>query len=144
MKDLFWESKNISEMSREEWEALCDGCGHCCLVKLEDAETGEVFNTNVACRLLDLESCRCQDYSNRLQRIPMCVQLSLDKLSEYHWLPDTCAYRRLSQGEKLPAWHPLVTGDPGSVQAHGISVCGFALSEEYVHPDQLPEHVIED
>lgn len=138
----FWESKSLAEMSTQEWEALCDGCGRCCLNKLEDVDTGELYYTNVACRLLNLETCRCQDYPGRASMVSECLVLSVDRPEVFDELPDTCAYRLLAKGKPLPVWHPLVTGDRGSVQAAGISVHGKVVSEEYIHADQLPEHVV--
>ncbi len=129
-------------MSPEQWEALCDGCGLCCLVKIEDEDSGEVFNTTVSCRQLDIETCRCRDYENRLIDVPMCVQLTLKNLPELNWLPETCAYRRLLEGSPLPSWHPLISKDKNSVHDSGISAKWFAQSEEYIHPEQLAEFVI--
>lgn len=137
--DPFWQRKTLDELTSDEWESLCDGCGKCCLHKLEDEETGEVFVTNVACRLLDLESCQCQDYVHRKQRVPDCIVLTLDQVEEFQWLPTTCAYRLLAQGQPLPQWHPLVTGDPKTVHAAGISVCGRVVSE--VEADDLDLHI---
>ena len=118
----FWRSKTLEEMSREEWESLCDGCGHCCRVKLEDADTGEIVTTHFACTLLDTHSCRCTDYANRKTRVPGCLRLAPEKIAELPWLPDSCAYLKLSRGEDLDWWHPLVSGDRESVHKAGISV----------------------
>lgn len=130
-------------MSAEEWESLCDGCGLCCLVKIEDEDSGEVFNTSVSCFMLDIESCQCRDYANRFSKAPMCTQLTSENLQQMEWLPQSCAYRRLSSGRPLPAWHPLLTKDEASVHQAGISAKWFAQSEEYVHPEQLAERIIE-
>ena len=138
----FWEIKSLEQMNPEEWESLCDGCGLCCLVKIEDEETGEVFNTSVSCRQLDVETCRCHDYKNRLSDVAMCVQLSLENLPQLDWLPETCAYKRLNDRQELPPWHPLITKNKNSVHEAGFSARWFAQSEEYVHPDQLVDFVI--
>ena len=138
----FWEIKALEQMNPEEWELLCDGCGLCCLVKIEDEDTGEIFNTSVSCRQLDIETCRCRDYKNRLTDVPMCIQLTLESIPELDWLPETCAYKRLYENEALPSWHPLITKNKNSVHEAGFSAKWFAQSEEYIHPDQLVEFVI--
>lgn len=125
----FWERKKLDEMSREEWESLCDGCGQCCRLKLEEKSTGEVMTTDFACTLLDLDTCRCSDYAHRLERVPTCRRLEPESLSEVPWLPDTCAYVLLDRGEPLRSWHPLVSGDPQTVHEAGISVRGKVRSE---------------
>lgn len=138
----FWEVKTLQQMSADEWEALCDGCALCCLLKIEDEESAEVFNTTVSCFLLNIESCQCGDYQHRFARAPMCTRLSLENLPQMNWLPETCAYKRLYAGQPLPGWHPLLTRNKASVHEAGISAKWFAISEEYVHPDQLNEFVI--
>lgn len=142
--DNFWQIKTLAQMSSDEWEKLCDGCGLCCLVKIEDEDTEEVFNTAVSCRQLDIESCRCSDYINRLADVPMCVQLTLENLPQLTWLPESCAYKRLHQNKSLPEWHPLITKNKNSVHEAGVSAKWFALSEEYIHPEQLVDFVIID
>jgi uncharacterized cysteine cluster protein YcgN (CxxCxxCC family) len=137
----FWETTPLAKMSREEWESLCDGCGRCCLHKLEDADTGEIHYTDVACRLLDLGSCGCRDYLGRWKHVPDCIQLSAAVIDDLGWLPSTCAYRVLARGPKsLPWWHPLVSGDPESVHRAGISVRGRAVSEGRAGP--LDHHIV--
>jgi uncharacterized cysteine cluster protein YcgN (CxxCxxCC family) len=140
-KDGWW-TKPLDEMNRREWEALCDGCGRCCLHKLEDCDTGKIYYTRVACRLLDLERCRCTDYEHRRTRVDDCVALDAETLGDASWLPGTCAYRRLAEGRSLAWWHPLVSGDPETVRRAGISVGGRVLSESHVAPGGLEEHVI--
>lgn len=135
----FWKTKTLAEMDGAEWESLCDGCGQCCLHKLEDSDTGAIAITDVACAFLDIEKCRCTDYANRAVNVPDCVALSPDNVSALHWMPETCAYRLLAEGADLPDWHPLVTGDPGSTDRAGISVRGKAVSELSV--DDLEDHV---
>lgn len=143
MNKPFWIEKSLKEMTDQEWESLCDGCARCCLLKLEDEDTGELHFTSVSCRLLDIETCRCKDYSNRKFREPECLAIQQMALDEYRWLPQTCAYRLISEGKELPKWHPLISGDNNSVKQAGVTVDGFALSEEYIHPDQLDELMVE-
>jgi len=132
----FWKRKKLDEMSAAEWEALCDGCGRCCLHKLEDEDSGQLVHTRLACELLDLESCRCGDYQNRTEKVPDCIVLDLTR-STFHWLPASCAYRRVDEGRGLEAWHPLISGDPESVHRAGISVSAVAMPEDAVQPDDV-------
>jgi len=139
----FWKDKTLAEMNRREWESLCDGCGRCCLNKLEDEDTGELFYTDVACKLLDLESGRCGNYPQRVKHVPDCMILSLDHPEYFRFLPDSCAYRCIDEGRPLADWHPLVSGRADSVHQAGISVCGNCISEEQIDPDELEDHIIE-
>lgn len=125
----FWREKTLRQMNREEWESLCDGCGKCCIHKLEDEDTGELMATNIACRLLDRRNGRCTDYRNRKAHVPDCVRLTPDLIPKLDWLPSTCAYLLLHEGKDLPDWHPLITGDPESVHAAGQSTRGWTISE---------------
>lgn len=138
----FWEARALAELDPEQWEALCDGCGRCCLLKLEDADTGAIAYTGVACRLLDIRRCRCRDYNRRRQRVPDCLVLDAAAVAATDWLPDTCAYRLVAEGRPLHPWHPLISGTPDSVHAAGISVRDRVVSEEFVHQDALADHVI--
>jgi len=139
----FWKAKTLAEMSEAEWESLCDGCGRCCLVKLEDEDGGRIYFTDVGCRLLDGETCRCGDYQNRSARVDDCVRLTPKNLDELNWLPPTCAYRLLANGRDLYWWHPLVSGDPETVHAAGVSVRGrVARDEDSLPEDKLAEHIV--
>ena len=125
----YWRTKTLEEMTREEWESLCDGCARCCLLKLEDADTGEIAYTDIACRLLDLGTCRCTRYRQRLRMVPECVDLTPEQVRKLDWLPSTCAYRLVAEGQDLAWWHPLVSGDPETVHKAGISVRGRVVPE---------------
>jgi uncharacterized cysteine cluster protein YcgN (CxxCxxCC family) len=135
----FWKTKTLAEMSQEEWESLCDGCGRCCLHKLRDEDTGAIHWTNVACRLLDTKTCQCGDYAHRRRRVPDCVRLTPEGLQDIDWLPPSCAYRRLQEGRGLAWWHPLVSGDPDTVHTAGVSVRGRAIDERVA--GQLEDHI---
>ena len=137
----FWETKTLGEMSREEWESLCDGCGRCCLHKLRDEDNGDLAYTNVACRLLDLTTCRCKKYKTRRNFVPDCVTLTQEALEDIDWLPPSCAYVRIARGEGLAWWHPLVSGDPQTVHEAGVSVAGRAVDERYAGP--LEHHIVD-
>ena len=139
----FWKTKPLTEMTSAEWESLCDGCGLCCLNKLEDWDTGEVVFTSIACRLLDGESCRCTNYPNRRDFVPDCIQLTPALVDEIGWLPPTCGYRLVRGGEDLYWWHPLVSGDPETVHAAGISARGRTLSETEVDVEDFEDYVVD-
>ena len=130
----FWQCKTLAEMTGPEWESLCDGCARCCAIKLEDADTGEVVTTNVVCRLLDLDTCRCTHYPDRHRLVPDCVHLDAEAVRQFAWLPSSCAYRRVAEGRGLAWWHPLVSGDPRTVVEAGVSVRGNVVSEREIHP----------
>jgi uncharacterized cysteine cluster protein YcgN (CxxCxxCC family) len=140
LKPGFWRTKALGELSRAEWEALCDGCARCCLHRFEDEDTREIWFTNVHCRLLDATTCRCTDYANRSTRVPDCVTLTPADLETPYWLPATCAYRLLAEGRDLPAWHPLVSGDPGTVLRAGKRICGRTVCED--DADDLEQHIV--
>lgn len=140
LRDRFWELP-LADLSRAEWEALCDGCGQCCLHKLEDADTGEILHTNVACRLLDTTSGQCKDYRHRKAFVPDCLRLTARNVNDIPWLPRSCAYRLRSRGEPLPGWHYLLTGDRADVHRAGFSVIGRAISE--IHAGPLEHHIVD-
>jgi uncharacterized cysteine cluster protein YcgN (CxxCxxCC family) len=128
MTGNFWD-KPLAELNRAEWEALCDGCGKCCLHKAEDADTGHIYPTNIACRLLDRQTGQCSDYKNRKTYVPDCVRLTMANLDDLYWLPSTCAYRLRAAGKPLPDWHYLISGDRDSVHSSGISIRGWTVAE---------------
>jgi len=141
----FWERKPLRDLNQAEWEALCDGCGKCCLNKLEDADSGQVALTRVACRLLDGQSCRCTRYDRRHHFVPECLTLTPDTIAERaHWLPRSCAYLLLWQGKPLYDWHPLISGTADSVHGAGVSVRGQTISECDVPFEEWEDHIIED
>ncbi|MCT4559197.1 MAG: YcgN family cysteine cluster protein [Pelagimonas sp.] len=141
----FWERKSIDKMSQKEWEALCDGCGKCCLNKLEDEDSGVVALTRVACRLLDGSTCLCSQYDIRHQFVPECIVLRPSNIAENaYWMPDSCAYKRLYQNKPLPEWHPLITGDPNSPHQAGISLRDQTVPEHEVDDDEWEEYIIEE
>ena len=126
----FWRRKTLVQMTKAEWESLCDGCAKCCLIKLEYDDTGEVDHTDIACRLLDLESCRCSDYAHRFEKVADCLSLNPRRVRRLKWLPSTCAYRLVAEGKDLYWWHPLVSGDPETVHQAGVSLRGRAVCED--------------
>ena len=144
MEEPFWRRKRLAEMSEAEWESLCDGCGRCCLNKLEEEDTGRIYFTDVGCRLLDAHACRCRDYEHRSELVEDCLRLTPDNVSQITWLPPTCAYRLLAEGRDLYWWHPLVSGDPETVHSAGISVRSrVSASEEDVPEEALEDHIVE-
>jgi uncharacterized cysteine cluster protein YcgN (CxxCxxCC family) len=140
LRPRFWELP-LAELSQPEWEALCDGCGRCCLHKVEDEDTGEIAETNVACSLLDTKNARCRDYPNRKTFVPDCLRLTLKIVDSVEWLPSTCAYRRRAADRPLPDWHYLISGDPDAVVRAGVSVAGRVVSEDVAGP--LEHHIVE-
>ena len=143
-RERFWERFPIAELTGEEWESLCDGCGRCCLLKFQDSDDGPVTYTNVSCRILDSGNCRCRNYPARSQIVPDCVRLDASRLAEAAgWLPRSCAYRRLHEGKRLPDWHPLITGDPSTVEAAGISMIGKTICETEIDMDDLEQYAME-
>jgi uncharacterized protein len=139
----FWKTKSLAELSPAEWESLCDGCAICCLYKLQDEDTGEVYYTDVACRLLDLKQCRCTAYTERARLMPSCVVLTPTLIETIDWLPSTCAYRRVKEGRDLEWWHPLVSGNPMLVHLLGVSIWGKAIPEQSVDMENLEDRVID-
>lgn len=140
LRDRFWELE-LRDLSRAEWEALCDGCGRCCLHKIEDADTGEIEDTNVACKLLDTATAQCSDYRNRKAFVPDCLRLTPKLVEQVPWLPDSCAYRRRAAGRPLPNWHYLISGDREGVKRAGVSVAGRVISETDAGP--IEHHIVD-
>lgn len=141
----FWERKPLGKLSEQEWEALCDGCGKCCLNKLEDEDSGEVALTRVACRLFDDTTCRCAQYEIRHQFVPECIQLTPETIAQHaYWLPETCAYKLIWDGKPLYDWHPLISGTPETVHGAGVSMKHRTVPEFEVHEDEWEEHIIEE
>lgn len=140
----FWKRKTLEEMNASEWEQLCDGCGRCCLVKLEDEDNGDIYLTRLACGLLNVRSCKCRDYENRFQKMPDCLEIDVARARELTWLPATCGYRVVSEGRDLAWWHPLISGSPDTVHAAGISVRNLAMSERRVKVENYMRYIIPD
>lgn len=144
MSEPFWRTKSLEELSQDEWEALCDGCGRCCLLKLEDEDTGEVHLTRLSCRLLDVGNCRCADYERRHDAVSDCISISPEMIRKLDWLPGSCAYRRVAEGRDLAWWHPLVSGTAETVHQAGISVRGWARPEGTVNAYSMHRYIIAD
>jgi hypothetical protein len=142
LEPYFWRNRRLSDLSRDEWEALCDGCGRCCLVKLEDEDTGELHHTNVACRLFDAGQCRCTKYERRHALVHDCVPLTPENIGDIKWLPPSCAYRLVDEGRDLAWWHPLVSGTADTVREAGASVHGRTLREQDVDEYDLEDHCV--
>lgn len=138
----WWETIPLSDMSPSQWESLCDGCAKCCQIQLEDVE-GTRATTNVVCRYMDQETCQCTCYEDRTKKVPQCLKLTPNNLSEIDWMPDTCAYRLIREGKSLEAWHPLISGDRNTVHQAGASVKGRVFSETLVDEDDLELHIIQ-
>lgn len=140
----FWKTKRLDEMTREEWESLCDGCAQCCVIKFEDEDTGRIYHTNVVCEYLEIFHCRCTRYEERSVLVPTCVTLTPTLAGELAWMPETCAYRLLAEGHDLPLWHPLVSGSAEAVHKAGMSVRGKVVSGRDVDEEDLPDYVVDD
>ena len=139
----FWATKTLEEMTTVEWELLCDGCAKCCLVKLEDHKSGEIFHTNVTCELLDIHSCKCSNYTDRHSVVSDCITLDRDNIHTLGWLPETCSYRLIADGKPLPDWHHLVSGDVHRVHSYGASLQGWVVSELDVRKEDVEDHIIQ-
>jgi len=140
----FWKQKKLEEMTQQEWESLCDGCARCCLLKLEDEDTGKLHLTRLACGMLDRSNCRCSDYANRFKKMSDCVAVTPEKIGKLDWLPDTCAYKIVAGGGDLAWWHPLVSGNDQSVHEAGISVRGWTRSEADIDEEEMMRYIIRD
>ncbi len=141
MRERFWEHFSLGELNKKEWEALCDGCGQCCLLRQEESDTVTVYG--IACELLDIEEARCMDYPKRLKKVPDCHRLTPENVPKYDWLPTTCSYRLIHQGKPLPSWHPLLVGDRSKMRKKGITVSHYALPSRKVPRRRMDRHIIE-
>ena len=141
MGNNFWETKNLIDMNENEWESLCDKCGKCCVIKLEDFDTQEVHYTNVSCKLLCEKSASCKDYENRKSIVPDCIILSPDNLKDLKWMPETCAYKLLNEGKNLPYWHPLLSGNDKEIVNSGNSVKNRVTNENEIKIKELPDYI---
>ena len=141
LQEKFWQEKTLDEMNEEEWEALCDGCGRCCLVKLEDEDSGEILKSDIHCKLFDCETAKCLKYENRQEYVSDCVRLTPKNIKELNWIPDSCAYRRIAEGRGLSWWHPLVCGESETIKEVGVSVIGRTICESEIKPDEFVNHI---
>lgn len=139
----FWKTIPLNEMTSEQWESLCDGCAKCCIIKFEDEDTGRIFHTNVVCELLDIYHCQCTRYAERSALVPTCLTLDNQLIHELKWMPETCAYRLLAENKDLPAWHPLISGNPNSVHTSGNSVRAKVVSARDIAEDDLIDYVVD-
>ncbi len=142
-KMKFWEQKSLTQMSEEEFEALCDNCARCCLIKLEDEETGKIYPSNVHCKLLNIDNCQCIDYENRHKIVADCIKLNVDNILSLSWIPKSCAYRLIAENKPLKWWHPLVSGSKDTVIKAGISIKGKTICESKIKPDEWENHIYE-
>ncbi len=138
----FWRNKTLDEMTAQEWESLCDGCGQCCMIKLQDEANNRICTTAVVCDLLDLDTCRCTRYPQRIELVPDCVELNSKTVHDFTWLPESCGYRRVAAGQDLPMWHPLISGNRDTVVSSGASVIGRVLPESQVHEDDYEQMIV--
>lgn len=141
--DKFWLHTPLEKMTNSQWESLCDGCGKCCLEKIEDIDTGKVYTTKISCRLLDCDTCRCSNYEQRFRYMDDCIKITPKKVREINWLPKTCAYRLAKEQKDLPNWHPLITGDPNSTVKSGNSAKGIAIHPALMN-GSLIDYIIEE
>jgi uncharacterized protein len=139
----FWRTKTLSQMTEAEWESLCDGCGKCCLVKLQDEDTGTILHTDVGCYLLDTKTCRCRRYRDRQRLVPDCIKVTPANIGDLAFMPSTCAYRLVAGGEALPWWHHLVSGRRDTIHRAGMSIRDRVIGEEEIDEDDLPEHIVD-
>lgn len=141
--DFFWQNTPLDKMTPTKWELLCDSCGKCCVLKLEDIDTNDIYYINVGCKLLDCKTARCRDYQSRKSYVPDCIVLSIDNLPQLGWMPDSCAYSLLYEGKSLPDWHPLVSGNPSSPVEAGKPIVGRVFPETDIDENDLPKHIVE-
>lgn len=137
----FWKEKSLAQLTPQEWESLCDGCGKCCVLKLEDVDTSQIYYTDVACRMLDCTTGKCLDYKNRKQHVPDCILLTPETIEQLAWMPQTCAYRLVHEGKDLPLWHPLVSGKAETIHLAGMSVAGHVFPEDSVEEEDMADHI---